>query len=183
MIWARRRKAAAGRNHRSRNPLAIFGTSRSVKIVGIMAGVAGGVTAAKLLPPMLPATWQGTAGMRFVTTAGVVIGISVAAHFALPQPYRDAVIVGAGSQLLSVALNPIVAKVTPEHHPRRYPAPHGRHGRLRADPGFQRADESVHADPGGDHGPRRDDLGRQPGQVSREVSLTGFPPAPCVRDG
>jgi len=108
-----KKKKNGGKRGRSRNPLAIFGTSGSVKIVGIMAGVAGGVTAAKLLPPMMPATWTATAGMRFLTTAGVVVGISVAAHFALPAPYRDAVIVGAGSQLLSVALNPIVAKVTP----------------------------------------------------------------------
>jgi len=112
-MMGKKKKSGGRKGNRSRNPLAVFGSSGSVKIIGIMAGVAGGVSAAKLLPPMLPANWTATAGMRFATTAGVTVAIGLAAHMLLPAPYRDAVIVGAGSQLLSVALNPIVAKVTP----------------------------------------------------------------------
>lgn len=112
MLGGKKKPKKNGSRGYSRNPT-VFGVSRPAQIMGVFAGVAGGVTAAKLIPPMLPANWSASSGMRFLTTAGVVVAISVGAHLALPMPYRDAVIVGAGSQLLSIALNPIVAKVTP----------------------------------------------------------------------
>jgi hypothetical protein len=112
MLGMKKKGKKKGRSGGVRNPQ-VFGTSRPVQIVGMFAGVAGGVTAVKLIPPMLPATWQTSNGMRFLTSVGVAIGTGVIAHFTLAAPYRDAVIVGAGSQVFSIALNPIVQKVAP----------------------------------------------------------------------
>jgi hypothetical protein len=95
----------------SRNP-AIFGVSRPAQIGGVLLGISVGVTIAKLVPPMLPAAWTASDGGRFLTTAGVALAVGVAAHFALPAPYRDSLAAGAGSQALSVGLNPILRKVS-----------------------------------------------------------------------
>jgi hypothetical protein len=97
-------------NNRS-NPT-LFGSSRPTQIVGILAGITGGVTIAKLVPPMLPASWNASDGGRFMTTLGVAVVTAVAAHFTLAAPYRDSVAAGAGSQVLSVGLNPILRKVS-----------------------------------------------------------------------
>ncbi len=95
-----------------RNPASMFGHSGIKNVLGISVGVLGGVTVVKLLPPMFPASWSASDGARFLTSALVAAGISVAAHFTLPSPYRDAVWAGAGAQTLSVGLNPILRKVS-----------------------------------------------------------------------
>ena len=107
-----RKKKAGGRKNGHRNP-ALFGQTRPTKILGVLAGVAGGVTAVKLISPMLPASWQETDLSRFLTSAGVAIATAVGAHMLLAEPYRDAVVAGAGAQTLSVGLNPVVRKVLP----------------------------------------------------------------------
>jgi hypothetical protein len=105
-------KKKGGRKKGRRNP-SVFGQSSPKGIGGIMLSVAGGVTAVKLISPMLPISWQATDLSRFLTSAGVAIATSVAAHLLLPMPYRDGVIAGAGAQTLSVGLNPVVRKVLP----------------------------------------------------------------------
>lgn len=95
-----------------RNPVGMFGHMGAKNVLGISAGILGGVTVAKLLPPMFPAAWTATDFGRFITTAGVAAGEAVLAHFLLKAPYRDAVWAGAGAQTLSTALNPILRKVS-----------------------------------------------------------------------
>lgn len=94
------------------NPVAMFGHMGAKNVLGISAGILGGVTVAKLVPPMFPATWTATNFGRFITTAGVAAAEAILAHFLLQAPYRDAVWAGAGAQTLSTALNPILQKVS-----------------------------------------------------------------------
>src|SRR5271155_1063185 len=54
-----------------RNPVGMFGQMGAKNVLGISAGILGGVTVAKLVPPMLPASWTATDFGRFITTAGV----------------------------------------------------------------------------------------------------------------
>jgi len=98
------------KGHRSkRNPAWLGMTSRDA--VGNSVAVLGAVTAAKLIPPLLPATWTATDLGRFLTTAGVAIGEVAVAHFMFPK-YRTMVLAGAGAQTLSTALNPILRKMS-----------------------------------------------------------------------
>jgi hypothetical protein len=92
-----------------RNP-SIFGMS-SRDAFGNSLAVLGSVTGAKLLPPMLPASWSATNLGRFLTTLGVAAGEVAVAHFFFPK-YRTMVLAGAGAQTLSIALNPILQKVS-----------------------------------------------------------------------
>lgn len=107
------KKGAKPKHHSAghRNP-SLFGVSRPAQIGGMLLGITVGVTVAKLVPPMLPASWTASDGGRFLTTAGVALALGVAAHFTLPAPYRDSLAAGAGSQALSVGLNPILRKVS-----------------------------------------------------------------------
>lgn len=107
-IMGRKKKKGKSR----RNPVGMFGHMGAKNVLGISAGILGGVTVAKLVPPMLPASWTATDMGRFFTTAGVAAAEAFAAHFLLQAPYRDAVWAGAGAQTLSTALNPILRKVS-----------------------------------------------------------------------
>jgi hypothetical protein len=111
LMGGKKKKKKNGRKS-SRNPLGMFGNTGAKNVLGISAGILGGVTIAKLVPPMFPAAWTATDFGRFLTTAGVAAGEAVLAHFLLQAPYRDAVWAGAGAQTLSTALNPILRKVS-----------------------------------------------------------------------
>ncbi len=107
------KRAMAGKKkkgHRGkRNPS--FMGMRGGEVLANSAAVLGAVTLAKLVPPMLPASWTATDLGRFLTTAGVAAGEVMAAHFLIPR-YRVMVLAGAGAQTLSVALNPVLRKVS-----------------------------------------------------------------------
>jgi hypothetical protein len=92
-----------------RNPS--FMGMRGGEVLANSAAVLGAVTLAKLIPPMLPAAWTATDLGRFLTTAGVAAGEVFAAHLLIPR-YRVMVLAGAGAQTLSVALNPVLRKVS-----------------------------------------------------------------------
>ncbi len=92
-----------------RNP-SFMGVNASEAIAN-SAAVLAAVTGAKLIPPLLPATWTATDLGRFLTTAGVAIGEVALAHFMFPR-YRTMVFAGAGAQTLSTALNPILRKMS-----------------------------------------------------------------------
>lgn len=92
-----------------RNPAWLGMSSRDA--VGNSIAVLGAVTVAKLVPPMLPATWTATDLGRFLTTAGVTAAEVAAAHFFFPK-YRTMVLAGGGAQTLSTALNPILRKMS-----------------------------------------------------------------------
>lgn len=111
MLAKKGAKHPSHKHHSSRNP-SIFGVSKPVQIGGVLLGISVGVTIAKLVPPMLPASWTASDAGRFFTTAGVALAAGVAAHFTLPAPYRDSIAAGAGSQALSVGLNPVLRKVS-----------------------------------------------------------------------
>jgi len=87
-----------------------FGIS-SRDAIGNSVAVLSAVTAAKLIPPIFPASWTATDMGRFFTTLGVAAGEVALAHFLFPQ-YRTMVLAGAGAQTLSIALNPILRKVS-----------------------------------------------------------------------
>jgi hypothetical protein len=97
------------KGHSKRNPAWLGMSSRDA--VGNSVAVLGAVTAAKLIPPLLPATWTATDLGRFLTTAGVALGEVAVAHFLFPK-YRTMVLAGAGAQTLSTALNPILRKMS-----------------------------------------------------------------------
>ena len=99
-------------HHHKRNPVGMFGHMGAKNVLGISAGILGGVTVAKLIPPMFPATWTATNMGRFLTTAAVAGAEALLAHLVLPTPYRDAVFAGAGAQTLSTALNPVLQKLS-----------------------------------------------------------------------
>ncbi len=102
-------KKKKGRKKSSRNP-AIFGVSGGEALKS-SAAVLGAVTLAKLLPAYAPAAWMATDMGRFGTTLLVAAGEVVAAHFLIPR-YRTLVLAGAGAQTLSMALNPLLRKVS-----------------------------------------------------------------------
>jgi len=102
-------KKKKGHRKSSRNPS--FMGMRGGEVFANSAAVLGAVTIAKLIPPMLPASWTATDLGRFLTTAGVAAGEVMAAHFLIPR-YRVMVLAGAGAQTLSVALNPVLRKVS-----------------------------------------------------------------------
>lgn len=103
------KKKKGGRRKTSRNPM-LFGVSSSDALAN-SAAVLGAVTIAKLVPPMLPASWTATDLGRFLTTAGVAVVEVFAAHMLIPR-YRTMVLAGAGAQTLSVGLNPVLRKVS-----------------------------------------------------------------------
>jgi hypothetical protein len=103
------KKKKGGKHRSSRNPS--FMGMRGTEVIANSAAVLGAVTLAKLIPPMLPAAWTATDLGRFLTTAGVAAGEVFAAHLLIPR-YRVMVLAGAGAQTLSVALNPVLRKVS-----------------------------------------------------------------------
>lgn len=101
------KKKGSGRRKSSRNP---FGMPTG-EAVANSAAVLGAVTIAKLAPPLFPASWNATDLGRFGTTTLVVAIEAIGAHFLIPR-YRNMVLAGGGAMMLSVALNPILRKVS-----------------------------------------------------------------------
>lgn len=103
------KKKGKKKGHSKRNPQ-IFGAP-ATELVANSAAVLGAVTIGKLVPAMFPATWTSTDLRRFLTTLGVAAATVTAAHFLIPK-YRNVILLGAGAQTLSTALNPVLRKVS-----------------------------------------------------------------------
>ena len=104
------KKKKSGKKHKSRGNPNIMGVSGKEALAS-SAAVLGAVTIAKLLPAYAPANWMATDMGRFGTTLLVAAGEVIAAHFLIPR-YRTLVLAGAGAQTLSMALNPLLRKVS-----------------------------------------------------------------------
>lgn len=102
-------KKKGGKRKSRGNPYSVAGAKHAI---AFSAGILGGVTLAKLLPPLLPAEWTATDVGRFFSTLGVSVAVSAAGHMILPEPYRNGLVGGLGAQTLSIALNPILRKMS-----------------------------------------------------------------------
>lgn len=105
-----RRNAARRRHTRRRNPM-LFGQSvRPMELGKSIVGGLLGVTVAKLVPPMLPASLTGSAALRVIVTGAIAFGAGMLANKMNPN-FGSAVTFGGLMQTASVALNAFIPSI------------------------------------------------------------------------
>ena len=108
--YANPRRRNAGRR---RNPV-LFGQSMSPMNTGkTVLGVLVGVTAAKMIPPMLPASLTSSTPMRILVTGAVAFASGMLARKAgsAVSGFADGIVIGGLAQTVSIALNAFLPSI------------------------------------------------------------------------
>lgn len=107
-----RRNPAYGRRRR-RNPV-LFGQSMSSLNTGkTVVGVLVGVTAAKMIPPMLPGNLTASTPMKILVTGAVAFAAGMLARKAgsTMSGFADGIVIGGLAQTVSIALNAFLPSI------------------------------------------------------------------------
>lgn len=109
----RRRNPVYGRARRRRNPV-LFGQSMSPLNTGkTVVGVLVGVTAAKMIPPMLPGNLTASTPMKILVTGAVAFAAGMLARKAgsTMSGFADGIVIGGLAQTVSIALNAFLPSI------------------------------------------------------------------------
>lgn len=109
----RRRNPVYGRARRRRNPV-LFGQSMSSLNTGkTVVGVLVGVTAAKMIPPMLPGNLTASTPMKILVTGAVAFAAGMLARKAgsTMSGFADGIVIGGLAQTVSIALNAFLPSI------------------------------------------------------------------------
>jgi len=109
----RRRNPVYGRGRRRRNPV-LFGQSMSPLNTGkTVVGVLVGVTAAKMIPPMLPGNLTASTPMKILVTGAVAFAAGMLARKAgsTMSGFADGIVIGGLAQTVSIALNAFLPSI------------------------------------------------------------------------